>query len=157
MATGGDGSIWQPDGPGYYAAGAVNAAGNSGGSVPIYGGTTPAHRVRIVGTSWWQVSRDGAQINADGQKTTPGGPVGVNDRTKLLAPDLVPWSLIGLWTRWNDDGSVSPESGFFQCGTDRTIAVPAGADGSWHIRYACNDEDYGDNNGWIHVTEGWEL
>lgn len=148
-----------PNGQTYYEIRARNPGGNLGGSVPMYGGNLPAKKVTVRAESFWRVAdgEGGASINPDGSgRAKPASKGG------FLAPNLDPWALIARWEQFNQDpgsadfGNAKPLSGFFQVGYGGTFDVPSfvPADHTYvSLRYFCNDEDFTDNTGWLHVYE----
>jgi len=145
----------------YYEIRARNPNGNLGGSVPVYGGTSPSRHVTIRATSFWRVAdgESGAPIQPDGSgRAKPGNMSG------FKAPNMKPWALLGQWQQFDQDpasgnfGNFTNLSGLFEIDFGGTFDVPifAPEPNKWvALRYYCNDEDYTDNTGWLHVYESY--
>jgi hypothetical protein len=145
----------------YYEIRARNPNGNTGGSVPVYGGTSPARHITIRAESYWRVAdgENGASIHPDGS-----GRPKPSDMAGFKAPNLKPWALIGRWQQFNQDpsssdfGNATNIGEFFEIDAGGTFDVPVFAPDAhkWVVlRYYCNDEDYSDNTGWLHVYESY--
>jgi len=148
-----------PSGQTYYEIRARNPGGNLGGSVPLYGGSLPAKKVTVRAESFWRIAdgEGGAPVNPDGSGR--GKPASMNG---FREPNLAPWALIARWEQFNQDpgsadfGNATPLSGYFLVGYGNKFDVPSfvpAAHTYVSLRYFCNDEDYTDNTGWLHVYE----
>ncbi len=93
------------------------------------------------------------------------GPVGPAPRN-FLFPGLPKWALIGWWAQ--DDSFIGAP---FYIGYGGTFPSPIpglfipdyrgpGGEGDYspkaRLVYFCNDDDYSDNAGWLHVFESYQ-
>ncbi len=148
----------------YYEARAEELCGNQGGPVPMYAQGVWARHVTITTESYWMVQSgdNGTPVYPDGSGIGNEGPAGDG----FAAPGLAKWSLIARWATGVGPGDhLDFISGYFEIGRGGIFDVPnlvgvcnpgQGA-ADYHplvcLMYRCNDEDYSDNAGWIHVYE----
>ena len=164
----------------YYEVHAADPAGNRGGSVPL-AGNQYAGRVTIDTTdlcmvphnivkditntqkySFWFICRFNNPVYGTG--TGPGTTgEGRTPDNHCACPGLPKWSLVARWMSLDkSSGDEAPLSDWFFVGLGGTFFVPtisSVSGGSYHpavyLQYLCNDDDYSDNSGWLHVHESW--
>jgi hypothetical protein len=82
-------------------------------------------------------------------------------------PGLPKWSLVARWMSLDkESGDEAPLTDWFFVGLGGTFFVPTTAGNAISsgrgvyppaafLQYLCNDDDYADNSGWLHVYESW--
>lgn len=151
----------------YYEVRAEEMCGNQGGICPMFTSGSWARSVTIDARSWWMIAGGdgGGQVFADG--TGPGTDGLSTNQSGIRVPSLKKWALIARWCAI-DGNKVDYLTDWIYIGRGGTFSVPipsaiipkpgsGGFDYTPKVRlmYACNDDDFGDNAGWLHVYESW--
>lgn len=149
----------------YFAVVAGERNGNPGGGGVIFHNGFPPKFLSVDADSYWTASNkaQGAHLGPDGNDLGGGLVPRPNPGPKegFPLPSAPAFSLIGFWELDDIQGHLTPQSGLFSIGNGGRFDVPqislvqGGITYDLHIRYLMNDDDYSDNDGYIHVHESW--
>ena len=149
----------------YYEVRAEETCGNRGGTVPMFTSGSWARRIVVEAKSHWMIDNTGKPVYADG---TGPGTAGYPPIGNRRFPELRKWALVACWAQF-EGNDIAPITNWFYVGLGGTfdvpipsVIIPTPGQGSYDyspkvcLLYACNDDAFFDNAGWLHVYEHYQ-